>query len=561
VDDDSEDLKARIQELEDELQKLKDKKRQQYSDSAAVDEETEEVHDQIRDEADHSGMSRRKFMKTLAGGGAALGAAAMMPSAAALDIESTNPLNYNESFSVDTQGNLDLQGHNIANAGSIGATSIETDKQNNNAHWVQGGDAEAISQTIENANSGDLIYVPAGTYNVNNPPLDIDTKVHLFAWGHATLRLADGLDEDADSVIRFLNGASGSTFEGFEIDGNYENQDVPEFGDDNPGAHGLYVGHAGTDEFAVNITVRNCYIHDTIRSGLVGNSKDSVYKNLKIKNATHDHWIYAAAFIDCHVKNVICEGYARGSGIVLGTGSRKCFGNTFSDITIKNIETNPYDSGMGNMIYFRDVDEAYGNTVKDVELYTSNYGASVNRIQIGHPDATLKDVDWIASDSGQPIIYTRFNGDDATIKNVNVTVGGNNNNKNTVIFRIATDGVTVDKCYAGEDGVSSLNNRGYSVSGNDATITNSVSDVGFYSMVIDGAKRLWTMNFRHRDSSTVVTSGDPSWAENGYAEESADAEEPQKDYPYGTIVDFTDTGDDSGTGKYLITRANGPVEI
>jgi len=33
VDDDSEDLKARIQELEDELQKLKGEKRQQYADS------------------------------------------------------------------------------------------------------------------------------------------------------------------------------------------------------------------------------------------------------------------------------------------------------------------------------------------------------------------------------------------------------------------------------------------------------------------------------------------------------------------------------------------------
>lgn len=63
-------------------------------------------------------------MKTLAGGGAALGAAAMMPSAAAMDIESDNPLSYNDNFSVDTQGNLDLQGKDIANAGEIGAEKV-----------------------------------------------------------------------------------------------------------------------------------------------------------------------------------------------------------------------------------------------------------------------------------------------------------------------------------------------------------------------------------------------------------------------------------------------------
>jgi len=119
-DDNNEDLKARIQELEDELQKLKDQKRQEYADTSAVDEEIEEVHDQIRDEAENSGMSRRKFMKAIAGGGAALGAAAMMPSAAALDIESNNPLSYNDNFSVDTQGNL-------SGIGSVDASSIDTD--------------------------------------------------------------------------------------------------------------------------------------------------------------------------------------------------------------------------------------------------------------------------------------------------------------------------------------------------------------------------------------------------------------------------------------------------
>lgn len=126
-DDTVDELKERIQELEDELQQLKEKRKQEHPDSAVVDQEVEEVHDQIRDEADQSGMSRRKFMKAIAGGGAALGAAAMMPSAAALDIESDNPLSYNSNFEIDTQGNLNLRGKNIANAGSVGAETVSTE--------------------------------------------------------------------------------------------------------------------------------------------------------------------------------------------------------------------------------------------------------------------------------------------------------------------------------------------------------------------------------------------------------------------------------------------------
>lgn len=47
----------------------------------------------------------------------------------------------------------------------------------------------------------------------------------------------------------------------------------------------------------------------------------------------------------------------------------------------------------------------------------------------------------------------------------------------------------------------------------------------------------------------------------GEAEESANAETPQGSYPPGTVVRFTDSGDGSGNGTYLIDRAGVAVQL
>jgi hypothetical protein len=49
--------------------------------------------------------------------------------------------------------------------------------------------------------------------------------------------------------------------------------------------------------------------------------------------------------------------------------------------------------------------------------------------------------------------------------------------------------------------------------------------------------------------------------DNGEGVESANAEQPQESYPTGTLVRFTDTGDGSGTGTYLIGRDGSTVKL
>jgi hypothetical protein len=48
---------------------------------------------------------------------------------------------------------------------------------------------------------------------------------------------------------------------------------------------------------------------------------------------------------------------------------------------------------------------------------------------------------------------------------------------------------------------------------------------------------------------------------NGEVLESANAESPQGSYPAGTLVRFTDSGDGSGTGTYLVTRGGGTIQV
>jgi len=45
------------------------------------------------------------------------------------------------------------------------------------------------------------------------------------------------------------------------------------------------------------------------------------------------------------------------------------------------------------------------------------------------------------------------------------------------------------------------------------------------------------------------------------ARESANAESPQGSYPTETFVRFTDSGDGSGTGTYLVTRGGGTIQV
>ena len=115
--DDQEQLEEKIDRLENEIDRLKTERQQQYRETP--DRSPDTPTDSQTD------VSRRGFLKAVAGGAAGLGLTGMLPSAAALDIKSPHDLSYYDGGSttpdleIDTHGNLNLDGSNITNAGSI----------------------------------------------------------------------------------------------------------------------------------------------------------------------------------------------------------------------------------------------------------------------------------------------------------------------------------------------------------------------------------------------------------------------------------------------------------
>ena len=120
--DDQEQLKEKIDRLENEIDRLKTERQQ--PDQETPDRETPDGSPDTPTDS-QTDVSRRGFLKAVAGGAAGLGLTGMLPSAAALDIKSPHDLSYygggstTPDLEVDTHGNLNLGGSNITNAGSI----------------------------------------------------------------------------------------------------------------------------------------------------------------------------------------------------------------------------------------------------------------------------------------------------------------------------------------------------------------------------------------------------------------------------------------------------------
>lgn len=221
--------------MEDELEELNQRKRQEYTDSDTdeFDDEIEEVKQQIRDEAEAAGFSRRDFMKLVGGGAAGLGAAAMLPSlGSAFKVESDNALKYfnqsgtgTPSFEVTPSGNLTTQQIGTSSdkiqdihASSISTKDLSTVTQDADYYvYKDGGTFYAIGQddfpnksasdlgiVINSAidevtgNPGGHIHITRGNYTGISTKIKLKNRVGLSGDGiwQTRLELASGVDKN-----------------------------------------------------------------------------------------------------------------------------------------------------------------------------------------------------------------------------------------------------------------------------------------------------------------------------------------------------------------------------
>ena len=233
-------------------------------------------------------------------------------------------------------------------------------------------------------------------------------------------------------------------------------------------------------------------------------------------------------------------------------------------VTIKDITPNPYDEDSIVPISYRDND-VENNIVSDFTIDYVGSGVMPTVIVAGE-DSTLKDGIIRSPDSGN-IVQASRGSSGSTIENVRAVLAENTADETTVCFRISDSNVSVRNCEAieeTEDGIG----RAYSVSPgddnpvNDVATTDSLADCGDFAWRHNGpVNRLWTSNITYGQSDTSYVTNAVWWAENQFAREQADAEGPQGDYADGTIVQFVDEEDGSGTGQYLITRTEGAVVL
>jgi hypothetical protein len=200
-----------------------------------------------------------------------------------------------------------------------------------------------------------------------------------------------------------------------------------------------------------------------------------------------------------------------------------------SDITVDGITA--VDCLSGIRVYPNGTGETLSNvTVRNVDIHDT--GSNTERGL------------WLQESTGSV--------DNWSFKNIDIiNIGGSSAGHG--IVHEATDVEMSDVTIQSVAGYGSLvrestNYHGYTVNsaGNeDIFIGSSVTGI-----VIDQAKLTGTIT--DNGTATVI---------NGEAVESAGAETPQQSYPTGTLVRFTDSGDGSGTGTYLVTRGGGTIQV
>ncbi|MDG2472585.1 MAG: thrombospondin type 3 repeat-containing protein [Pseudomonadales bacterium] len=190
-------------------------------------------------------------------------------------------------------------------------------------NWYSGNQAqpfETISKAIQEAQSGDTIYVMDGTYRnsnynfsktlgVNPPNLNNQNAVTITKSG-LTLKNAPGhspvIDFDGAGGIKLNGGINDTVIEGFEVIGPSASIDYSQAianrdsaynnGDPDNGTNHNYFAGRGIYGFGPhnNITVRNCVVHDTSGSGIRLNDADrSTIEFNRVYNTTW--WTHSAS--------------------------------------------------------------------------------------------------------------------------------------------------------------------------------------------------------------------------------------------------------------------------
>lgn len=177
-------LLNRIEELENEVENLRS--------------ESPESNKTLQ----HKGknISRRDFLKNIGVGAAGLGAMALLPSASAFNIRTSNPLQYfgsgssNPDFEVQTDGSMSVNSINIGSNGSLSGL-VSQAMAKGKVFADDGNIYDSIQTAVDNASN--YVKVGPGTFNES---IKIDTLgLKIVGSGHSTVIDSTGIGVAIDS--------------------------------------------------------------------------------------------------------------------------------------------------------------------------------------------------------------------------------------------------------------------------------------------------------------------------------------------------------------------------
>ena len=292
-------------------------------------------------------------------------------------------------------------------------------------NWYPGNQAQpfqTISKAIQEAQSGDTIYVMDGTYrnsNYNfsktlgvNPPNLNNQNVVTITKSGLTLKNAPGhspvIDFDGAGGIKLNGGVNDTVIDGFEVigpaasiaysqaianrDSAYNN------GDPDNGTNHNYFSGRGIYGFGPhnNIIVRNCKVHDTPGSGIRLNDADnSTFEFNEVYNTTW--WTHSASSAMVFAETIAAVGDTS-TGIKMVMRGNTVYNNWnripfYSRTTVPNGNGPGGDYGTyaqntvidGQGLYVTRSDPSYAGTF----LFENNivFNSGKNGIHFDHSDA------------------------------------------------------------------------------------------------------------------------------------------------------------------------------
>lgn len=147
-----------------------------------------------------------------------------------------------------------------------------------------------LAAAASNAQHGDNIYIPGGTFNIGT--VTIDKRVHIYGVGHYTDSTSATGPSQLIGTLKFIDGADSGSVSGFYLSGD------------------IYFGSAASNQDVENFSITRCNIN-YLYLAYTSSSTATTSTNFYISENVIRGDIYGSNAQNCLFEKNIIEGYIK----------------------------------------------------------------------------------------------------------------------------------------------------------------------------------------------------------------------------------------------------------